>query len=116
VTTPSLVSLTQAKDHLRIDSSAEDSYLGLMIRASSAAVLNYIRSGADLFTDSAGDVYLDSAGDPIDVPEDVQAATLLLLGFMYRNRDENPDGAFERGYLPMPVTALLYPYRDPVAR
>jgi hypothetical protein len=114
VTTPMLVSLTQAKSHLRIDTSAEDTYLALMIRAASRSVIEYVRSGADAFTDSAGDVIEDSAGDPTGIPEDVQAATLLLLGFLYRNRDENPANAFERGYLPAPVTALLAPYRDPV--
>lgn len=109
-----LVSLTQAKAHLRIDSDADDNYLTLLVRAASRSVIEYIRSGADAFTDSAGDVIVDTSGDPIGIPEDVQAATLLLLGYLFRYRDENPERGFERGYLPAPVLALLTPYRDPV--
>jgi hypothetical protein len=109
-----LVSLTQAKSHLRVDGSAEDTHITLLVRAASASVIEYIRSGADAFTDSAGDVIVDSAGDPEGIPENVQVATLILIGYFYRWRDENKD--FERGYLPQPVTALLTPYRDPVLR
>ena len=112
--TPMLVSLQQAKDHLRVDSSAEDNHITLLIRGASASVIQCIRSGTDVFTDSAGDVIVDSAGDPQEIPENIQIATLLLIGYLYRWRDENKD--FDRGYLPQPVTALLTPYRDPVLR
>lgn len=109
-----LVSLAQASAHLRRDTAADDADLTLKVYAASAAVMNYIQGpGIDGFTDSAGDVFVDSNGEPVDVPYDVQAATLLLIGYFYKNRDDNPDGAFERGYLPAPVCALLTPYRDP---
>ena len=114
VPTPMLVSLQQAKDHLRVDIDAENNHITLLVRGASKSVIEYIRSGADEFTDSAGDVIIDSAGDPQGIPEDIQIATLLLVGYLYRWRDENKD--FDRGYLPPPVTALLTPYRDPVLR
>ena len=38
---------------------------------------------------------------------------LLLVGYFYRHRDENPEGEYQMGYLPWPVTALLYPLSDP---
>lgn len=108
-----LVSLSQAQDHLRLDHSAEDNDLILKIHAASGAVLNYLKSGADQFLDSSGDIEIDSSGDPVGVPFEVNAATLLMVGFLYKDRDENADGAYEQGYLPRPVTALLYPLRMP---
>jgi len=109
-----LVTLQQASDHLRRDTTADDNDLTLKIHAASAAVMNYIQGpGIDGFTDSAGDVFVDSNGEPLDVPWEVKAATLLMVGYLYKNRDDNADDAFDRGYLPRPVTALLYPLRDP---
>lgn len=114
-----LVSLTQAKAHLRVDSSAEDTHLTLLIRGASASVIEYIRSGADAFTDSAGDVIVDSAGEPQGIPENVQVAVLILVGNFYRYREGesgiiNP--SWSAGYLPTAVVSLLTPYRDPVFR
>lgn len=111
-----LVSLQQAKDHLRVDNSAEDNDLTLKIHAASAAVLNYIRNGADVFTDSSGEPVLDSNDSPIGIPYEVQAATLLMIGYLWRMRDNNEDGEFDMGYLPKPVMALLYPHRVPSLR
>lgn len=108
-----LVTLTQARAHLRSDTSDDDEDLTLKIHAASAAVINYIRNGADTFTDSAGDPILDTAGDPVGIPYEIKAATLLLIGYLYRNRDGDPDKDFSLGFLPFPVMALLYPYRDP---
>jgi hypothetical protein len=108
-----LVSLANAKDHLRMDTTAEDGLIELYIHAASGAILNYLKSGADAFLDSSGIVSLDSNLEPIGVPYEVQAATLILVGHFFKDRDENANGAFQQGYLPMPVTALLYPLRDP---
>ncbi len=113
-----LVTLQQASDHLRRDTSADDNDLILKIHAASAAVMNYIQGPAiDGFTDTAGDVLEDTSGNPLDVPFAVQAATLLMVGYLYRLRDDNDNSsfraAFDRAYLPMPVTALLTPYRCP---
>lgn len=115
-----LVSLNKGKEHLRMDHDAEDNLITTYIRAASAAVVNYLKSGADAFLDSAGEVEFDSSDEPIGVPFEVQAATLLMLGYLYKHRDNNDgwaiDGAFGQGTLPMPVTALLYPLRDPTCQ
>lgn len=108
-----LVTLAQVKLHLRLDTDDEDELVELLTHAASEAVLGYIRNGPDLFLDSAGDVIEDSNGDPIGIPYDVKAATLLLVGFLYRNRDADPDKDFSHGYLPIAVMSLLYRYRDP---
>lgn len=94
-----MISLEEAKLHLRIDTDAEDSDLMLKIKASEAAVLHYMKR----------EPYQPSE----EVPYDVRAAVLILLGYLYEHRDNNEGNAFERGYLPMPVTALLTPYRIP---
>ncbi|WP_395504720.1 head-tail connector protein [Ectopseudomonas hydrolytica] len=118
------VTLELAKAHLNMDHDEDDNLIGLYITAASRAVKNYLKSGSPfkVETDSDGNDVLDSSGAPVYerdslgakiIAEEVQAATLLLIGHLYKDRDENPDGAFEAGYLPKPVTALLYPLRDP---
>lgn len=111
-----LVTLQQAMDHLRVDNDAEENDLLLKIAAASGAVLNYINPGADVFLDSLGEPAVDSNGVAIGIPYEIQAATLLLLGYFYKDRDGDPDKAYEMGFLPRSVTALLYPHRTPVAR
>jgi hypothetical protein len=57
-------------------------------------------------------VSTDSAGDPI-LRYEVKAAVLLLVGYFFKDRDNDKNHEYEQGYLPRPVTALLYPLRDP---
>src|SRR5207245_838994 len=106
-----LVTLEQASAQLRRDTTDDDADLTLKIKAASRAVVTYLKTPS--FADSAGDVIEDSSGIAIDVPEDVQIATLLLVGYFYKQRDEDAGKEFEAGALPRPVTALLYPYRTP---
>jgi hypothetical protein len=108
-----LITLAQARAHLRVDGDADANDLTLKIHAASAVVLNYLKSGVERLYDSAGFIPLDSAGDP-DVPYEVYAATCLMLGYLYKQRDESTD--FQMGFVPPAVTALLYPLRDPVVR
>lgn len=103
-----LVSVPEVKAMLRIDGDAVDDALSLLIPAASAAVVNYLKSGASAFIGEDGEVT-----DPNDVPFEVRAATAFLVGQLMRNPDNDVEGAFDRGYLPKPVTALLYPLRDP---
>lgn len=107
-----LISLEQARAHLRIDTMDDDADLELKIHAASAAVANYLGDAADDFLDTDGDPFMDSSGDAPFVPFEVKAATLLMLGALYKDRDGSEQ--FQQGYLPAAVTALLYPLRDPV--
>lgn len=106
------VTLAEAKEHLRVDFTDEDSDIGLKLSAASRIVTNYLKSSADSFFDSSGDVILDSNSEP-DVPYEVKAATLIMLGVLYRDRDGMATDQFEHGKLPFAVTSLLYPLRDP---
>lgn len=140
-----LVTLQEAKDHLRtgeelLDTQGDadgDADLALKIAGASAAVLNYLKSYRNVWvqeyeTDTDGQWVLDSNFDRIPatdtdgkaiyatdsngqriVSDPIKSATLLMVGYLYKDRDENPEDAYQPGYLPAPVTALLYPLRDP---
>lgn len=118
-----LVSLNQASEHLRRDTSDDDADLTLKIKAASRAVLNYLKTDNPHvdFLDTAGEVPVDTALNPIGVPEEIQIATLMLIGVFYRDREGNQDGgsarvsgaAWQMGYLPPAVMAVLYPLRPP---
>lgn len=121
------VTLERGKQHLNMDHDLDDVLITAYIGAASGAVKNYLKSASayEVERDSNDDPILDSAEDPTYVVDssgdkvvkyEVQAAVLLMLGFLYKDRDENPDQAFAQGYLPKPVTALLYPLRDPALR
>mgnify|MGYP001337979364 FL=1 len=101
------VTLEETTGGLRIDGDDLDATLELQIQAASEAVLEYLKDAAEDF--------LDEQGDPIPeaVPARVKWATIALVGYWVRSPDANPDGEFDRGYLPAPVTALLYPLRTP---
>ena len=105
------VSLEQARAHVRSDDTADDADLELKVQAASAAVAGYIGDNASFFN-SAGVPSADSNGIALDIPEDVKIATLLLVGYFYKDRDNDANHEYETGYLPRPVTALLYQYRN----
>ena len=118
------VTMEQAKHQLQMDHDDDDSLIAGYIKSASKAVKNYIKSASpfEVERDAHDNPVLDSGGDPIYVTDsqgdmvvaaEVQQATLLLVGYFYKDRDNNADGAYEQGYLPKPVTALLYPLRDP---
>jgi hypothetical protein len=116
-----LVTVEDAKARLRIVHDAEDLDLEMMIEQASAAVLNYLNLPLDYYeaTAAAGS---DSDSEPVSsdgtvtipVPAEVQLATLLLVGILYRDRDGTEAKEWQHGYLPWPVTSFLYPLRDPV--
>ena len=93
-----LVTIEQARLHLRTDSDADDAWLATMIPAVSGAVLSWLKQDWRAYvaaTDAAGDVILDSNGDPIPFEDSgglvvkpvVTAAVLVELGQQYRFRD-----------------------------
>jgi uncharacterized phage protein (predicted DNA packaging) len=105
-----LVTLERVKSALRIDTDMDDALLTAYIHAASAAVVAYLKGQADALLD------LDTGGDMpsgTEVPPAIEIATIILVGHFYREPDGDTDRAFEQGYLPRPVTALLYPLRDP---
>ena len=114
--TPQLVTVDEAKLHLRVDHDEDDDSIDGFIYAASAAVLNYLGDAQFDFVDTSGELIEDSSGTMIPYP--VIQAVLLLVGVFYRYRESmGPDVIDSRygyGYLPPAVVALLYPLRDPV--
>lgn len=111
-----LVTLQEASDHLRRDTSDDDADLELKIHAASGAVRRYLKSASPYEIDSSGNPVTDSSGEPVVLFE-VRAAVLLMLGELYKSREGEQGGEIPTqwgyGYLPRPVVALLYPLRDP---
>lgn len=112
-----LIALDQASNYLRRDTTDDDAELTILIQAASAAIIDHLASGEAYldFVDSDGNALTeDSDGVAEDVPAIVQAATMYLTGWLYRNRDADPEQVFKGGFLPYPILALLGPMRDPV--
>lgn len=94
-----LVGMQDARDHLKLDNSADDSWLMMWIPAISQAVFTWLKDewrAYVLATDADGNVLLDSNDEPI--PEEdgdgqpipkplVSAAVLVELAQQYRFRD-----------------------------
>ena len=88
-----VVTVHEAKTHLRIQYDDEDTYLKSLIKQAQAAAEDFCRVP---FYEPA--------------PEPVRLAVLLMVSHYYENRD-NPD---KHVYLTMRMAFenLLYPYRD----
>lgn len=104
-----LVTIQQVKEVLRIDESDDDAMLTIMIGAASRRVIQHLKGQADVVLD------LDSNGEPVSggVPDDVALATIMLVGYFFKNQDQDPEGDFQLGKLPLPVKSILYMLRDP---
>lgn len=101
-----LVSLQEVKDGLRIDTDDDDAHLNLMIAAASGRIKAYL--------DVRANEVIDEEGATTDAR--VKVAAIMLVGYYYRNPDQDPDGDFDVGRLPKPVSSILYQLRDPVVR
>lgn len=100
-----IITLQEAKEHLRIDHDAEDADLTLKIEAASRMILEYVkRSESDYDEDSDG---------ILEVPYTMKMACLIMVGILYRDRDGTESDKWQQGFLPFSVTALIYNLRDP---
>ncbi|WPO93764.1 head-tail connector protein [Buttiauxella sp. HR94] len=102
-----LVTLEQAREHLRVDSDDGDADLTLKIQAGSAAILSYVQGSRDRIVDKDGKLI---EGEPL---LRTQTALLMLLGWMDRNRGGEEEEKLRQGELPYSVTMLIYDLRRP---
>jgi hypothetical protein len=130
-----LVTIEEARQQIRADGDSDtgddDLWLGLAIKAASAAVARWLKDSWRLYVlelDSEGNPVLDSGGvpvpeedsngDPIVLPE-VRLAVLVEVASQYRYREgEGKDNVVTpdagHGYvLNKASTALLVPLRKP---
>lgn len=120
-----IVTLQEAKDNLLIDFNTYDTDITLKIKSASGMVLNYLKSRRNLYVilvDDDGEPLLDSQGAVIYeldsqgsriIRDEVKQAVLILVGIFFRDRDGVEAKDWGPGFLPAPVTAILYPLRDP---
>lgn len=89
-----MVSLSELKAHLRIESGEEDALLSSMIQAAKADCEAFCMT---TFEEPA--------------PEPVQLAVLLFCGHFLANRENGDRGAYDA--MIAAFRTLLWPYRDP---
>jgi hypothetical protein len=107
-----LVTRERVKQALRISTNDDDTLLDFLISAASKRIAKHLKgqAGELLSIDSPP----NSPPDDLDaVPEHIQAAVVYLTGVLYRNPDNDTEEAFEDGWLPKPVVAMLSMDRDP---
>ena len=108
-----IVTIQEARGWLHLDDAETDATISRALSAASRAVVRYLKwqAGDILVIDSPPD---SPPNDLSAVPDDVAMAVLMLAGILMKERDGDEEGMFyDLGQLPKPVTALLYPLRDP---
>lgn len=84
-----LVTLKQVKRHVNQDTSFDDQLLERKRLEASAIILDYLK----VDTSDTGFDWVDLLGEPTaNIPAVVTAATLLVVGALYENRDGSADG------------------------
>lgn len=123
-----LITIAEAKAHLRIDGTGDDAWLAIFIPVVSEAVALWLKRPSRLYEpmlDADGLPILDSAGDPIPMEDSdgdptvravVKAAAMVELATMYRWREGEGENVVpsDAGYgysLSKGATALLAPLR-----
>ena len=96
-----LVTMAQAKSHLRVDHSDDDTDIALKADQATAIVIDYIKQP-------------EHGWDETTVPLHIQAAILIMLSKLYDDRKAGEtDNETATGWLPKAVTSLLHRSRDP---
>lgn len=97
-----LVTLDEAKLHLRIDDDDHDDDIIEKLLGASSMITDYLKLGGALPS-----TWIDETGS-ITVPADIKAATLLALAELYREREAQYADPLSKG-----VRDLLIRHRDP---
>ena len=102
-----LVSLDEAKRHLRVDGDHEDADIQLKLDAAIEMAIRYV--DRDVFaTQAEMDAAVDSV-DPLLVTPMFKAGVLLYLGDLYANREGAVTGTITQ--MPTDARACLRPLR-----
>lgn len=102
-----LITLKEAKDHLRVDHDADDADIELKIAAVSSIIIDYLKDSAQKIIDDSGEIIESNDLNRVKI------SVLLLLGILYKDRDGEFMNQWKLGFLPDSVTALIYSLRTP---
>lgn len=105
---PELVTIEEAKGHLRITSDSDNPDLAIKLEAATQVIIDYLtRRDEDWNAEM-------EAWTPDTVPSSIRAAVLVQLGELYRKRGDDPD-VEQRPTVSLSTTvmSLLMRYRDP---
>lgn len=100
-----LVTLEQAKQHLRVDTDDLDDDILFKLNQVSFLCVDFVKHEHGQ--------YEDSAGQPLNVPPYLEAACLVWLGILFRYRDSDTHKGAPLGEIPREVSNILWPYRRP---
>lgn len=98
------VTLTQAKDHLRVDFDDDDTYIGDLIDVAEASVANEI--GTTLLSNEVSSGVL---------AKPIHQAILLMVGHLYNTREPVQIGTSVTK-IPLTLEYLLAPYKTWVCK
>jgi hypothetical protein len=93
-----LISLEEAKQHLKVDDAAEDTEIGNLVASASDMIMDYLKR-------------TETGWDEATTPPLVKAATKIILSGLYDDREGTGAGDF---FAPNGAVArILARYRDP---
>lgn len=93
----SILTLEEAKQHLRYDDADQDAYIQGLIAAAEQAIKDYV-----------GESYSETN-------DAMKQAAKLLIGYFDNFRNAENEAPVNGFFLPAPALALLYKYRTPTA-
>lgn len=108
-----LISLQDARDQVNLDDDLDERTLEQMRTTASGIIVDYLKLKETGFLDDTSFNWVDNFGEPIEanIPDPVIAATKLVLGALYENRDGDAWRAPQP--LSQAVIDILMRRRDP---
>ena len=83
-----LISLSEAKEYLRVDTDDEDTTIGYLLKEAEVLVRNVSRLRADRWSRVQADPSQDDDAELIALRDIIRGAELYTLGYLYEHRDE----------------------------
>jgi len=108
----SFITLEEAKAHLRVDGSDEDTLIAAALNAAERYCVTYLNRGVYVSQEAldAAIAAEEASANAMVILDDIRYAMLLVLGHLYANREDNVTGTIV-SELKLGARNLLQPYR-----